>query len=280
MVFILLTAITIILCNYNNVYTEESYKSIGGEQDNLKLETKTEINNMDYSKSQQRNKLIEGNIQNNTSNDANNSVSSNTKVKRFEYKSLMFSSKNIDDILKLLPRIGKGVSIIDNFSFGDSGEQQLIDENNISIYLNSIMYISKNNWAIWLNGNKITNLNNGDGEVIITAISPLRATFIWAIDIARWDIINMNKNIPESRYKITDKGVNIYFSLSPNQTFIPSLNKIIEGKMKIEEPKDNNINQNNNNNLNNNNDNLNNNNNDDKNNLNPNDFNKNDSLFF
>ncbi len=289
-IFVFLTTTTVVVCADSEISTEENqdstdstHEAIGAE---IQAQNDASQNDMNLKTRQQNDRSPANSIQNDIANDINNSISNNDNIRRFEYKSLMFNKKNIDDIFRLLQRIGKGASIVDNFLFGDDSDKQLVDENNIAIYLNSIMYISKNNWAIWLNGSKITNLNNGEGEVIVTAISPLKASLVWTVDNARWDIINANKNMPANRYKLTDKGVNIYFSLSPNQTFIPSLNKIIEGKIKIEEPEeeenDNNDHSNNDNrNRDNNNQNGNRNNNiNDKNNPGLNDFSRQDSLFF
>lgn len=168
-----------------------------------------------------------------------------------KYKSIMFSQKNVDDIFKILPRfkLAKKTDIFsqeqDNISdFANNqevGKQLLIDEVNISLYLNSIMYISKDFWSVWLNGNKITNLNNGDGEIVVTNISPLKASFVWTIGLSRWNIINSKGQIPESRYKINGDQVSLYFSLSPNQTYLPASDKIVEGRVAQKSPADDNV---------------------------------------
>lgn len=156
------------------------------------------------------------------------------------YKSIMFSDKNIADITKSMPLPGAVKQSDPNEPVKEeiSSEEEStasIDDNNVDIYLNSIMFISKNNWAIWLNGSKITNLDNGEGDIVVTSISPLRASFYWKVGLSRWEIINANKNIPNSKYKIEANEVKIYFSLSPNQTYIPSADKIVEGKIKREQ---------------------------------------------
>lgn len=179
-----------------------------------------------------------------------NSNKPETNAKKPE-KSLMFSEANISDIFMALLKYNSSSGIdpsSNDSSFLNSqnggANNTFFDENNVSIYLNSILYISKTHWSIWINENKITNLNNGDGEISVITISPLYATFAWKMGISRWNIINANGMIPESKYKINDDEVVLYFGLSPNQTYIPATNKIIEGKIKREVPKDNNDNNN------------------------------------
>lgn len=158
-------------------------------------------------------------------------------------KSLMFSDTNISDIFKALMKFNINTlspsQDRQDYSNLDGGNTNptFFDENNISIYLNSILYISKTHWSVWVNENKITNLNNGDGEISVITISPLYATFAWKMGTSRWKIINANGMIPESKYKINDDEVVLFFGLSPNQTYIPATNKIIEGKIKREVPK-------------------------------------------
>lgn len=223
-------------------------------KENIKIEKNTENTNIKNIENNIDNKNNENDKNIKNTNDFKNNISeetkkTNTEKKKYndltKYKSLMFSKKNIDEILKVLPRLDSPDSILNNSLFEKEDESQLADEtNNIAIYLNSIMYISNESWAVWLNGNKITNLNNNDGEIRVFEISPLNVSFIWSVDNTRWNIINKNKSIPEEKYKIKDNGVDIYFSLSPNQTFIPSLNKTIEGKINLEDTEEKNNNDN------------------------------------
>lgn len=162
------------------------------------------------------------------------------KVNRI-YASLMFTEENIKDIFKALPT--SSIGIPDQFinspfanNSGNGGNNQ-VEENSVfgdtsfSVYLNSIMYISPTNWAVWMNGNKITNLTNGSSDILVVAVSPLYVTFVWNITSTQWDVINEKKLIPETKYKQENGLVHLYFTLSPNQTYLPVLNKVLEGNL-------------------------------------------------
>ncbi len=168
-----------------------------------------------------------------------NPESINSKNYYLNYPTIMFTKKNIDDIFHALnmTRQKTLLPFMQEYGTDDAigqGNTQIINETNISIFLNSIMYISPKSWAVWINGNKITNNTNGDGEISVINISPLKVDFVWTLDLTRWELINSSKVIPESQYKIDTNSVNLYFSLSPNQTYIPITNKIIEGNIKPE----------------------------------------------
>ncbi len=162
------------------------------------------------------------------------------KVNRI-YASLMFTEENIKDIFKALPT--SSIGIPDQFinspfanNSGNGGNNQ-VEENSVfgdtsfSVYLNSIMYISPTNWAVWMNGNKITNLTNGSSDISVVAVSPLYVTFVWNVTSTQWDVINEKKLIPETKYKQENGLVHLYFTLSPNQTYLPVLNKVLEGNL-------------------------------------------------
>lgn len=158
------------------------------------------------------------------------------------FKSVMFSTKDVDDISKTLPRF----KYLSEFKQEDEDPQEALKridvkqksifnfgEGNIYIYLNSIMYASKNEWSIWVSGNKITNLTNeGDGDIKVLDISPYSVKLAWTFDLNQWEVINPNKLIPESNYTIKDNTVVLRFLLSPNQSFLPATNQIIEGRIK------------------------------------------------
>lgn len=152
------------------------------------------------------------------------------------YRSLMFTERNIEEVNKIIPKFmgNKNISVFDKLALEEEVNfttNNIIDENNTFFYLNSIMYISKNSWALWINGNKITNVNNGEGEVSVTKISPISASFVWNIGPSRWNIINANDQFPKSKYKIEGEKINLFFTLSPNQTYLPASNKTIEGNV-------------------------------------------------
>lgn len=179
-------------------------------------------------------------IQKNTNTQQNTPDTKSVQSKNIsekKYTSLMFIEKDIDDIFKILSRTGQEKKYEQEKSLNETekNEDDIIDRKNISVYLKSIMYISQDSWAVWLNDTKITNLTNGDEEISVLSLSPLKAKLLWKMGVTKWEIVNANKSIPESKYTIKDSNVNLVFVLSPNQTYIPAKNEIIEGKIK-EEP--------------------------------------------
>lgn len=172
-----------------------------------------------------------------------NSVPQNTVYVDYyqNFKSIMFSTSDTDKISATFPRLkylsefkdGTDVSQSDFINRVVEKPKSIFNfsSGNIYIYLNSIMYFSKNNWSIWINGIKITNLNNNNEEIKVLDISPYLVKLAWTIDIDQWQVINPNNLIPESSYSIKDDKVTLVFSLSPNQSFLPTTNRIMEGKV-------------------------------------------------
>lgn len=211
-------------------------------KDNSQENTKKQLNSLKSNNLNDinTNNIIANNINNTSkklksdkSNDENNSHKKNVRI----YSSLMFTEKNIKDIFKALPTSSIGIPdqfINSPFANDDSKEVEnsdMLGKTSFSVYLNSIMYISKNDWAVWINGNKITNLTNGSSDISIVKISPLHAIFVWKITSTQWDIINEKKLIPETEYKKENGLIYLYFALNPNQTYLPVLNKTLEGNL-------------------------------------------------
>lgn len=163
------------------------------------------------------------------------------------YKSIMFSTDNIKNITDTFPRFYYLLNNKDNKNSKKLSEvEKIVAENkevvkkkinlvnledtNIYIYLNSIMYIADNAWSIWINESKITNSNNGDADIIVSEIRPNYVDIIWSFNLDQLDIVNPKKLIPESMYEIKNNIVSVFLTLSPNQTFIARENKILEGK--------------------------------------------------
>lgn len=225
----LLILLFLSLCNINLAYADdENQETANNEPQNLSLSSETAEPNNNENTPEVVEKV--------------ELVQKNEKVGEYysEYPTVMFTPKNIDDIHKALNT--KKQTTVMNFmqqEYNKGGNliqenNQTIDENNITIFLNSILYTSPNDWVVWVNGNKITNKTNGDGEISIIKISPKKVDFTWLLDLTRWELINSNKKIPESQYKINNNNVNLYFTLSPNQTYIPTTNKTVEGVIKVE----------------------------------------------
>ena len=182
-------------------------------------------------------------------NKESNIIESNKSSKDYyqSYKSIMFSTDNIKNITDTFPRFyyllnnkenqnSEKVDAIKNIAIENEEAVKKkinlvnLEDTNIYIYLNSIMYISENAWSIWINENKITNSNNGDADIVVSKIRPNYVDIIWSFDLDQWDIVNPKKLIPESMYEIKNNIVSIFLTLSPNQAFIARENKILEGR--------------------------------------------------
>lgn len=107
------------------------------------------------------------------------------------------------------------------------------NENQSNIYLASILFLNQNNWAVWINNEKINSENNNrDNELFIKSISKNDINLIWQMSISKWKILSgysAESNITPELNK--DNKVEVLISLKPNQTFILKNSKIIEGKL-------------------------------------------------
>ncbi len=165
--------------------------------------------------------------------------------KKPNFKSLMYDDEEMELIKKsiLALRNGESLSIGDEDSNKLSKEElakleaerknkELLELNERSkIYLGSIIYITQDNWAIWLNKNKITSYNNNkDNEFFVEKISQNKADILWTLSLSKWRVLSGkigNENLPNTNDK---NQALIRFSLKTNQTFILRYNNIIEGK--------------------------------------------------
>lgn len=154
-----------------------------------------------------------------------------------KYKSILYKDDNLAKMINVLSAIKRDTA------YKETGETQEFDTREISsvfdsaiasVYLNSIMYVSDNLWSVWVNGIKISNINNGENELRVLDINNSRVKFLWIISMTKWEIISQNAQIPEDAYKIKESAVEIQFTLEPNQSYILSFNKVVEGNVKKE----------------------------------------------
>lgn len=157
------------------------------------------------------------------------------------FKSFMFSDNILHAIQKaLVLHNNKGKVIVDeNNSTEESGEEiATFDESMKNVYLKAIMYISNNNWSVWINDKKISNKNNldEDNEYIIKRINTKEAIILLNVSKTKWNYLNSSGIITNDKCIIDDEKnkVNFEIKLHPNQTFIFSQNSVIDGKYKGE----------------------------------------------
>lgn len=167
------------------------------------------------------------------------------KKKKPNFKSLMYDDEEMDLIKKsiLALKSGESLSIEDENSNKLNKEElakleqerknrDLLELNERSkIYLGSIIYISQDDWAIWLNKDKITSYNNKkNNEFFVERINRDKADILWTLSLSKWRILSGktgNENLPNINEK---NQVLVRFNLKTNQTFILRYNNIIEGK--------------------------------------------------
>lgn len=109
-------------------------------------------------------------------------------------------------------------------------------------YLSSIVYRAPNDWAVWVNNNRITPRQN-DGELKVMAVKPNQAWFMWQPDYIQplGDRIT-NQNFASDaavKHRIArpntasfdQQAGAIRFSLKPNQSFAPGYFQVFEGRV-------------------------------------------------
>lgn len=150
-------------------------------------------------------------------------------------ESLMLSDDELRKLNKALSSLINNEDYIADDSFDDFAEQEVVVEQQQQsersfIHLSSLLYLNKEVWVVWINNEKITSDNNDpNNEYYISEISKNKVTITWSLGITKWKIITgkSDQDIPKTN---KDNQIVNVFSLRPNQTYILSDNKIIEGK--------------------------------------------------
>ena len=154
-----------------------------------------------------------------------------------KYNSLFFTNKELENLISIIR--GKGLktdSFQDSFSLVDVGSGQ--ERISTVIFLNSILFLSKNNWTIWVNDKKISSHDETTTDLQVISITNSKVKFFWKVGRTKWEIMMPNFKFEDSISKLTKNNeVETIFTLQPNQTFIPQTGEIIEGKKDHAPPK-------------------------------------------
>ena len=104
------------------------------------------------------------------------------------------------------------------------------------IYLASIMYLSEEYWAVWINDEKITSESNQPGnELYLQEVHKDKISVLWTISASKWKII-MGKKSEEMSEKINSQNqVEAKFELKPNQTYLLFYDNVVEGNVQTNE---------------------------------------------
>ncbi len=128
----------------------------------------------------------------------------------------------LDEILNKIPRVGQSEAVPTRIIYP-------------SFFLSSIIYERPDEWAIWLNGFRLTNkMNKETDPLYVTEISPESVRITWKPDsvmlLHLGSIAVQQKDDPD---KVPIDAVNksITFTLRPNQTFVSSILSVEEGRI-------------------------------------------------
>lgn len=100
------------------------------------------------------------------------------------------------------------------------------------IYLASIMYFGEKSWVVWINDKKISNESNKEGsELYIKSTSRDSVEVLWTLSLSKWKILSGKKSEDQAPKINENNQVEISFELKPNQTYILSLESVVEGKV-------------------------------------------------
>jgi hypothetical protein len=151
--------------------------------------------------------------------------------------SLMFDDEQNDDIERAIESLRLDPETrAKKFAGLKPGEQKIIkrkEENEKAyIYLGSIIYLNAQNWVVWINNQKITSLSNKkDDEIYLKNVQKDKAKLLWQLSVSKWKILSGYSSEDAPPEVSADNKVQIEFELKPNQTFILSSKRVVEGKI-------------------------------------------------
>lgn len=156
------------------------------------------------------------------------------KIKKsYNFDSLMFSRKELDEIDKIM-NAKEEVEKPEVHKKKKSKKEKNIREIATfgKIYLSSILYLSNERWLIWINGEKISSLDNSElNEIYITSVTADGVDLIWSMSPRKWRIIS---ELPANSVtpKLNSLGqIEIKVSLKSHETYILKHDKIVKGKI-------------------------------------------------
>ncbi len=166
------------------------------------------------------------------------------------YKSIMLNKsakKNLKKAIKVAKNGGSETFAIENDEYMTDEERKNLEqkkkdleakkqEENLAnekayIYLASILFENNNNWAIWINEQKITNKNNSKKkELYVISLTKDLANILWQMPLSKWQIISGKKKLDIPPQVNAENNVETRFTLMPNQTFVLGSKSVVEGK--------------------------------------------------
>ncbi|MBU6140051.1 MAG: hypothetical protein KGP29_00640 [Proteobacteria bacterium] len=100
------------------------------------------------------------------------------------------------------------------------------------IYLASILYLTKNDWVVWVNEQKITpSSNRPEKEIYLSSVKNDLIAITWKLSLSKWKILSQQGPEAETPELNESNQVVVKFELKPNQTFSLAENRIFEGRV-------------------------------------------------
>lgn len=166
-------------------------------------------------------------------------LSSNKKIEEKSRKSIMLTKEELKGVRDSLNAFRNNAPLSD--SNNDESDQENIKKDvkpineQSMMYLDAILYISRNSWIVWANGKKITSRDNDpQNPIYIKYIDNSKADILWKIGISKWQVITGKQDVDESIYYV-NKGTNqveLNFTLRTNQSYDLLSNQVIEGRVR------------------------------------------------
>ncbi len=153
-------------------------------------------------------------------------------------QSLMFSetdSSNIDKAIEAFQnnQIFELESEEENLEKSTTEEAKKLEQENVKayIFLSSILYFGTDSWSLWINDKKYTAKSNKvESELYFKSVERDKVNIIWKLSVSKWKILSGLRSESLAPKINNNNQVEIDFTLHPNQTFVLSSNKVVNGK--------------------------------------------------
>lgn len=119
----------------------------------------------------------------------------------------------------------------------DTAPEEVKVKEQSQIYLDAILYESKENWITWINGNKITPKTNlSENSIYIESIDKESVTIKWKMGLSKFKALTDKKSADPAIYKMNQvtNQIEVDLTLKTNQTYSLTDNEVTEGRIGTE----------------------------------------------
>jgi hypothetical protein len=175
-------------------------------------------------------------------------------IEDFKTTTIMFNENDINGVNKIITAFLNGVRpdskneevnnednkediLTDLLNKLDATDDTVVAKSHIlpSFFLSSIVYRSQVDWAVWINGFKISNRNNKKSPPLyVDSISADQVTLIWfPAKLILPDVMEITDKSQDraKAARLDEKTGSVTFILKPNETFVSGIMSIKEGKV-------------------------------------------------